>query len=246
MSQIVKSEAIVLGKMNYRDSSVIVSLYTKDFGKLSLILKGARSPKSKISNIVDPVNFINVVFYKKETRELQFLSSVDLISYYPNIRNSLDGMKYSLAILELIQKLVPEYEQNNRMFNGLTRIFSLLDSYDELPLILFSRFFMFFLTEIGYELQLDSCSICAKDITGTSDVVYNFNQGLICSECAENYPDSFYVKKELFRYLICLKYKKKVSLSDPETGESAIRLMEKFLRYHHQDFKGIQSLKIYN
>ena len=43
MSEIIKTEAMVLTKMDYGDTSKIVSLYTKDFGKLSAIIKGGRS-----------------------------------------------------------------------------------------------------------------------------------------------------------------------------------------------------------
>lgn len=245
MSQIVKSEGFVLSKINYGDTSVIVSLYTKDFGRLSLILKGARSPKSKLSNIVDPLNHINVVFYKKESRDIQLMSGADLINHFPGIKSDFDGLKYALAILELIQKLIPEHEINLRMFAGIQRIFFLLDSSDELPAVLFGRFLMFFLTETGYELQLDKCSNCESEVAAGSDIAYNFNLGALCNECRENYRDSFFIKKELFRYLNCLKHNHKAENVEKEIVDSSIIFMERYLKFHHVDFKGIQSLKIY-
>ncbi len=246
MSQIVKSEGFVLNKINYGDTSVIVSLYTKDFGKLSLILKGARSPKSKLSNIVDPLNHINVVFYKKESRDIQLMSGADLLNHFPVIKSDFEGLKYALAILELIQKLIPEHEVNLRLFAGIQRIFFLLDSSDELPPVLFGRFFIFFLTEMGYEVQLEKCSNCEKELRNGSELAYNFNIGVLCYECRENYPDSFYLKKELFQYLNCLKHNIKVNNITKEILDSSINFMEKYLKFHHSDFKGIQSLKIYH
>ena len=52
MSEIIKTEAVVLSKLNYGDSSSIASLFTEDFGKLSVIVKGARSPKSKYGKLL--------------------------------------------------------------------------------------------------------------------------------------------------------------------------------------------------
>ena len=40
MSEIIKTEAVILSKMNYGDTSNILSVYTKDYGKLSVIIKG--------------------------------------------------------------------------------------------------------------------------------------------------------------------------------------------------------------
>ena len=69
MSEIIKTEAIVLNKINYGDTSMIASLYTKDHGKISAILKGGRSSKSKIGAVVNPANYLEIVIYKKDTRQ---------------------------------------------------------------------------------------------------------------------------------------------------------------------------------
>ena len=61
MSEIIKTEAVVLSKMDYRDSSNIALLFTEDLGKVSVIVKGARSDKSKYGRIVDPLNYLSIV-----------------------------------------------------------------------------------------------------------------------------------------------------------------------------------------
>ena len=85
MSQINKSNAFVLSKLDYGDTSSIASLFTQDYGKLSAIIKGGRNPKSKISLIIDPLNQIEVVFYSKDTRDMQIISSTSLINHYSHI-----------------------------------------------------------------------------------------------------------------------------------------------------------------
>ena len=83
MSEIIKTEAIVLSKLDYRDTSKIANLFTEDFGKISVIIKGARSPKSKTGKIVDPLNHIRIVYYNKESRDLQLISDAESINYFP-------------------------------------------------------------------------------------------------------------------------------------------------------------------
>jgi DNA repair protein RecO (recombination protein O) len=246
MSEILKTEAVVLSKLNYGDTSLIVSLFTKELGKISAILKGARSPKSRIGMKIDPLNYIEVVFYNKSTRDLQIISSADIIQYYPGIKEELDRLKYAHSVIELVKKLIPEHEQNIRLFNGITKILSLLESSEEPPNLVFARFFLFFLAEIGYEVQLDKCVSCGNTDLGGQQLSYNFSSGLLCDKCRVDYLESFSINLELFNCLNGLKNNKKLlKNSNIQVIDSAILFMEKYLMYHLSDFKGIQSLQLF-
>jgi DNA repair protein RecO (recombination protein O) len=241
MSEIVKTEAVVLSKMDFRDTSNILSIYTKDFGRISVILKGARSPKTKKGFIAEPLNHLQIIIYRKDSRDLQLLSSADLVSHFPNIKESLEKLKFSLAILELIKNLTPENEVNTKLFAGLIRILSLLDSSDESPKIIFGRFFLFFLKEIGYEIQLNSCSSCQRNLMNNNMLGYNYELGIFCGKCSENFRIDFQISQELFNYLMCLKLNKNAGSFKNFTADRAIVFMERHLRFHIPDFKGIIS-----
>lgn len=246
MSDIVKTEAFVLGRINFRDSSNIVSLFTKGFGKLSAIVKGARNPKNKIGLAIDPPNHLQIIMYKKDNRDLQLLTGADIISHYSHIKSDLEKLKYVYAILELVNKLIPENESNLKLFTGLERIFHLYEAEDEPPIVLFGRFFMFFLKEIGYEVQLDKCISCGKSNLNEQNLAYNFELGILCESCKSNYLESFSINSELFEYLLCLKNNKKFYKIDKNTLDKAIKFMGDFLKYHIPDFKGFQSFQYLN
>ena len=245
MSEIIKTDAVVLSKMNYGDSSCIASLFTEDFGKLSVMIKGARSPKSKFGKMIDPLNYVSVVVYKKETREIQLLSQADLIDHYPGIKNELVKLWSALAIIELVKNLLAEHEVNKKIFKGVIKILSRLNLGDENPEVTFGRFFIFFLKEIGYEIQTDSCSQCGK--TKFSDnIFYNFDKGLICGECRKSVVDNYDINLELLAYLKCLKNNESAETFSNLITRKAIIFMENHLKYHVSDFKGIGSLKLLN
>jgi DNA repair protein RecO (recombination protein O) len=245
MSEIIKTEAVVLNKLNYGDTSIIASLLTEDLGKISVIVKGARSPKSKYGRIVDLINHLSVIFYKKDSREIQLLSGADIIDHYPEIKNDLNKLKYAYSIAELIKNLLAEHEVNKRIFKGVVKILNRLNSGIELPEVTFGRFFIFFLKEIGYELQTESCAICGKKDLA-DDCFYNFDKGLICGECKKSAVDNYEVNLELLRYLNGLKHDETISHYDNLIFHKAIIFIENHLKYHVPDFKGISSLKLFN
>ncbi|MBT8380022.1 MAG: DNA repair protein RecO [Ignavibacteria bacterium] len=246
MSEIIKTEAVVLSKLNYGDTSSIVSLFTKEDGKFNAIAKGARSPKSKYSRIIDPVNYLSIVFYKKESREVQLISDADLINHYSIIKSDLEILKYAYAIIELVKNLMAEHEVNARLFKGLTRILSKLNSSKEKPEVLFGRFFMFILKEVGYEVQTEKCAICSRTLEKDSSYYFNFEKGLICGKCQEQAVDIYRINMELLQYFRCLKNNEPLENFSGSEPQRAIELMEKFVTYHVQGFKGIQSLKSFN
>lgn len=243
MSKIIKTEAIVLSKINYGDTSKIVSIYTKEHGKMSAIVKGARSSKSKIGLQVDPINYLQLVIYLKEEREVQLISNVDVLNHFPQIKEDFEKIQYSYAILELIKNLTHENDSNEKLFRAVVRILELINEGKEFPNILFARFLIFFLKEIGFDLQIEKCSICGKkDFTG--EVILNFGMGIFCQECSEKHLKSAILTKEQFQLLSCLKTRKNIPLELNQLIPKIIKLLENYLKFHLPDFKGIQSLKL--
>ncbi len=246
MSEIIKTEAVVLSKLAYGDSSIIADLFTEDYGRLPVIVKGGRSSKSKIGLLIDPINHLQVIFYQKETRELQLLSNAELLSQNSSLKDDLEKIKYAYAVIELIKNLMAEHEVNHRVFKGVVRILSIINSANEIPAISFGRFFLFFLNEIGYQFQLDKCAICEGKNFSSLSLYYNFEKGLICGKCTQDTVDFYHINMELFQYLYCLKTNISAENYSIKTIKEAIYLLERHLKYHIPDFKGIQSLQIVN
>jgi DNA repair protein RecO (recombination protein O) len=244
MSEIIKTEAIVLNKINYGDTSIIASLYTKDYGRLSGIIKGGRNSNSKIGSSVNPLNHLEIVFYQKDSREVQLISNASILSHYTTIKDDFEKLQYSLSILELLKKLTPEHEANERLFAGTIRILSLMELSDEAPLVLFGRYYLFYLTEMGYDPQFEKCAGCGRSNINGEDLVYNYDFGIFCSNCSKDKLYSFSINMELFEYLLCLKNNKRTEKFNNSIKEKAIVFFEKFTKHHVPDFQGLQSIQL--
>lgn len=243
MSELIKTEAIVLNKINYGETSMIASLFTRDYGRLSGILKGARNSKSGIGAAVNPLNHIEIVLYKKDTREVQLISGASIISHFPGIKDDFEKLRYSLAVLEILKKLTPEHEVNLRLFAGTIRILSLLETSNEEPLVLFARYFLFFLADSGYELQFEKCISCGKSNFRNENLGYNFDLGIFCEQCSRDNLYSYTIEMELFDYLMCLKYNKQAEKISKSVKEKTVVFLERYAKHHVPGFKGLQSIQ---
>lgn len=245
MSSIIKTKAFVLSKLDFGDTSKIANFYTEDLGRISGIIKGARSPRSKIGKTVDVLNYVDMVLYKKEGRDLQIVTQADLIAYYPNIKSDLEKLKYASAVIELLLRLTVENDQHRRLFIGVEKILQRMEDETTQPILLFSMFLKFFLEEIGYGLETDKCSVCHKSLLNRGNISYNHEIGLMCKSCSENHLVLFEFSMELFKKMVCLSQRNsKCTYTESELKE-IITFFERFLIYHVDEFQGIKSLKIY-
>ncbi|MBU0475853.1 MAG: DNA repair protein RecO [Bacteroidetes bacterium] len=245
MSKIIKSKAFVLNKLDFGDSSKIVNFYSEEFGRVAGIIKGARSSKSKIGKVVDVLNLVEIIFYKKDSRDLQIVSQADLISHYPNIKSDLEKVKYASAIIELVLKLTRENDAHKRLFNGIVKILNRLDIEETEPILLFAMFYKFFIEEIGYGIESEHCSHCNSELSLSKEVLYNYELGFMCSSCGKDHLVTYKFSPELFNKVICLSNRKKKCSYDAEELRSIITFFEKFLIYHIDEYNGLKSLQMY-
>ncbi len=245
MSEIVKTKAIVLSKINFGDTSKIVSFYTEKFGKLSGIVKGGRTSKSKMGTLADTLNFVEIVFYNKRNRDIQLITQIDLIDHYSFLRENLERLKYASSVIELVQNLNLENEVNLKLFQGLIKILSLINSNEKDPRLMFVKFFLFFLDQMGYGLTLNTCNQCGKILELEKLISFDFMNGFICEDCSSNAMSATKFQKELFKILLCISTKlKKCSYKDSDLN-NIIHFLEKYLIYHISEFKGLKSIYLY-
>ncbi len=125
---ILKTEAIVLKGWKLRETSKILALFTRDYGKIKVVAKGARDPKSKFKGCLEPLTCIYIVYYDKRTRDLQLLSQTDLIDPHFHIVGDVERTSLGLAAAELIYKSEIGEEAAPKLFDLLKQTLSAINT----------------------------------------------------------------------------------------------------------------------
>ena len=114
--KIVKTDAFILNGFKFGDTSKIVTLFTEDAGKFSAVVKGVRNNKSNLSGVFENMNHINIIFSKKENRDLQFIPKAECISSFPAIKDNFDKLMVAYKLLELTSKMMYEYDVSREVY----------------------------------------------------------------------------------------------------------------------------------
>ncbi|MFH1049660.1 MAG: DNA repair protein RecO [bacterium] len=153
---IVKTEAIVLNSFKYGESSKIITLYTKDFGKIKVIAKGARKAKNKFGSSLDPLSYCQICFYKKPSTELYLLSDAEHVVPLRKIQDSYYHLSAGLIIAEAINITQDVNEVNQELFALSTKVLKFLNEIPKSPFSVSSYFLIKLSENIGFAIDFQS------------------------------------------------------------------------------------------
>ena len=131
MGHIFQTDAVVLRSMDYRETSQIVTLFTREKGKMTVLAKGSRTAKSKYGATLQPLSYIQAVVYYKATREIQTLGETAHLSLFSRIRAGLDKLMIGMRMVELVQALLQIEEENDQAYRLLVDTLMHLDAETE-------------------------------------------------------------------------------------------------------------------
>lgn len=158
------TEGIIIQKINYSETSLIIKALTKDKGLQSFIFQGAKR-KGKKGQIISPLSVVNLSCFQRNDSQLAKISQVDLAVVYKDIPFNPIKSSILFFINELIQNSIKEEEYNLQLYEFLKNILQILDVQSELsnfPL----KFTLALLGQIGYYPSINKNGIYFDFLNG--------------------------------------------------------------------------------
>ncbi len=252
---IVKTEAFVLRTIKFKESSKIVTFYTKELGRVGAIVKGARRPKSKIGASLEPMSHVQIVLYIKEGREVQTVGQCDLLHSYHHFASDLEKLSVGLSIIELVYNIAHEQEQNIVLFDLMNQTLTALNESSHNSSILF--FFEMKLAELlGFSPVFTRCGNCKKEINFQQQspkwYFYNLLKGSpLCDECSIAPHGLYKISATALMTLQQIYLKKNIEHAhgftlEHNTENEIEEFMMKYLQAHVSGFRQLRSRSIYH
>ena len=183
----VSQDAIVLGGVNYSDSSRIIWVLTPEFGRQSLIVKGARRPRSKYQGLLETFNLVRIIYRKSRTGSLYVSREIDLQRPFTGIRASLEAFWAASIAVELVKEVCKEEQESKDLFELLKEFLTLADSLDKGEKVLRMLLVAFrwrLASLVGLSPRLVECVGCGAKLSKAEKYRFMLVEGgLLCSGC---------------------------------------------------------------
>lgn len=202
-----KSTAIVLRVVEFSETSYVVTLFTRDFGKIGAIAKGAKRPKSPFESALDLLSVCRIVFLHKTSEALDVLTEARLERRFRAGTRDLSRLYAGYYVAELLLELTDEADPHVDLFDAAEATLRELDDpptpvvagqAEVAPLAfpedstarrpdvesLVLRFELLALRSLGHLPSFTVCSACGSPIAGGARVSFGLLAGgALCIGC---------------------------------------------------------------
>jgi len=224
-----KTEGIVLRVRNLGEADRIVTLYTKERGKLNAVARGARRIRNRL---VSPTQvFTHGRFLIFPGKGLHNLSQADIIHSGQLIRDDLEKFAYASYLTELLDALTVEEDPIESVFPLLAAALSLGEAG---RFSLAARAFEIrLMRELGYEPELYQCLYCRETLE--KKMFFSEEGGALCEKCVGQDPRSMPLTNgtwELMKKLLEWDFSRLTVLHPALSNETELRrMMRRYLDY---------------
>ncbi len=160
----------------------VVTVLTEKYGRVKCVARSARRIKSRFSASLEPLSFVEVVYFGKEQQELFSLSQADIVEWHPSVREDLPRLYLGIYFCELIDAFLPEAHPEPKAYALLVdALKALAAGAGREPLC--RLFEMRLLCLSGFRPELNRCTACdATAINGRVGFDASRN-GILCGDC---------------------------------------------------------------
>src|SRR5208337_4343771 len=178
-----KASALVLRTIDFSETSLVVSLFTREFGKIGALAKGARRLKNPFESALDVLTHCRIVFLHKSSEALDLVTEAKLVRRFRPTGRNLAGLYAGYYIAELLGDLTDDNDPHPELFDLAEETLAALAAGEVVHRWL-ARFELGALRFLGHSPALDKCAECGTRIDLTGRVAFGgIHGGVLCQGC---------------------------------------------------------------
>ncbi|HHW07909.1 MAG TPA: DNA repair protein RecO [Clostridia bacterium] len=187
-----KAEGIILKSFNLGEADRVLTIYTRQYGKISAVAKGVRKSRSKLRGATQTLTHAALVLYRG--RSMDTITQCEAKEMFPGIRADLYRWAYATFMLELVDAFAPEGQPQTGVFVRLLLSLHLVETLEE-PELGALFFAVHLLQLLGYQPQLQNCAACGSSLPEPDLAALSGSfGGLLCRACESLDPYCFNVQ----------------------------------------------------
>ncbi|HSG70508.1 MAG TPA: DNA repair protein RecO [Planctomycetaceae bacterium] len=179
-----KTTALVIRQADFSESSRVVTFFTKDFGKVPLLAKGAKRLKGPFESALDLLSACDIVFLRKSSGSLGILTEAHLRERFHNAGCELSRLYGGYYIAELLEGLTEEFDPHPGLYEEALHGLHRLDDVTVEPQLAIVLFEFAVLRETGHLPNFEECVVCGRAADSRAPYAFWVSQGgILCREC---------------------------------------------------------------
>ena len=183
-----KALALVLRTVDFSNTSQVVTLFTREFGKMRALAKGSRRLRSAFEGALDLLAQCRIVCLLRSGEALDLLTQAELVRSFAGVRRSLPSLYAATYVAELLADLANERDPHVVLWDATAALWEELSGAPLRDERLF-QYELLCLRELGFLPQWERCAGCARELPRARRYGFRAGDGgLVCQTCARMVP----------------------------------------------------------
>lgn len=192
-----QTTAIVLRTIEFSETSLIVTLLTRDLGRISAIAKGARRPKGPFEGSLDLLAVCRVVVLRKSSDALDLLTEAKLHRRFRGADRSLERLYGGYYVAEMLRLLLDDHDPHPDVYDLTIRTLQQIDGEGNVASTL-AYFDLQVLRMLGHAPGTDRCTDCGGEVVSASRLPFSLEAGgIVCSRCRPRQRSTISIRREV-------------------------------------------------
>jgi DNA repair protein RecO (recombination protein O) len=180
--KLVRSEALLVRSVEYRESDLVLTFLTRAEGKVSAIARAARKSRKRFGGTLEPMHTIEIT-YDDRGGELATLKDARLVRAREGLTKSLDALDAAGRALRWLRHVCPPKTPEPGAFEAANALLDDLDS-GAAPIPALVVYGLKLLAEVGYAVDFTACVTCGKPCPSDRPAAFDIAKGgLVCQAC---------------------------------------------------------------
>jgi DNA repair protein RecO (recombination protein O) len=172
---------LVVRGTDWSETSRIVTLFTREWGKIRALAKGGRRWRSSFESSLDLLNVCQVMVLRKGHSGLDLLTEARVEERFGVLRRSLPALYVGYYVAELLAEGTQDYDPHPQLYEAALISLRRLEAGADLRGII-CEFELAWLDELGYRPRLEACALCGGRVEG--EAVWSPRAGgVVCQTC---------------------------------------------------------------
>jgi DNA repair protein RecO (recombination protein O) len=178
-----KAEGLVIRFTDFSETSRIVTLWTREFGKVRGLAKGGRRLKSNFESGLDLLTVCSIVLLRKSSGGLDLLTEAQVRTRFPALRHDLPALYAGYYVAELLGAKTEDYDPHPVLYDEALATLRLLGEPGVPTGTCLAHFELALLRELGYAPVLDGCAGCEASLPERGLAFSSAGGGVLCPRC---------------------------------------------------------------
>ncbi|MEK8129672.1 DNA repair protein RecO [Paenibacillus filicis] len=180
-------QGIIIRSMDHGEGNKIVTIFTREYGKMSVVARGAKKVKSRFGSAVQLFTLGDFSFFKSGQSGLGSMSLAEIVEAFHPLREDLHLAAYASYLAELTDKMFGDQEGHPYLYEQLKGSFQALQQGKDIQIIV-HMYEMKMLMQAGYMPELNQCVVCGSQAEAVALSVGL--GGILCERCKLRDPQA--------------------------------------------------------